>query len=134
MPPEIIEEIAENLSFETTLPLDECNAIDMYFEDAFTEVSTARIDLSSFSQVCFAVREPVERILYRNIQLECSEWEGFEGPSLAGSLRLFLRTLDQRPQLGRLVRSAALDWIARSGRQSPTEEDLVLFMRHCSNL
>jgi hypothetical protein len=137
LPPEVIEEIAESLSFGTTVHLDGCNPVDMYFEDAFTDVSAARLDLSSFSQVCFAVREPVERILYRNIQLDFSGWTGFgtnHSPSLAGCLRLFLRTLDERPQLGRFVRSAALDWNSRSRMLDPIEEGLVIFMKHCSNL
>jgi len=134
LPLEIIEEIAEQLSFGTT---PYCNPVDMYFEDGFTDVSTTRFDLSSFSKVCFAVREPVERILYRNVQLDFSGWTGFEqsqSPSMAGSLRLFLRTLDERPQLGWFVRSATLDCVFRSMMQNLVEEGLVHFMKHCSNL
>lgn len=84
----------------------------------------------------------MERILYRDVQLDCTGWKGRKHPKWpAGCLRLLLRTLEDRPELGRYISSAAVDY-QLSTEPSALEQGLgdflartphlkTLFLSHC---
>lgn len=135
MPVEVIEHIAEALCVPI-YPSDEENYV--YLGDFCTDFSGTRYDLSALSQVSSSVRSPVERVLYRTIQLDLLGWDGVSVPLKAqhftgGSLRLLLNTLDKRPELGRLIRTVAIGWFDSSltaGEVGLAEQGLQKFLRY----
>ncbi|KAJ7761076.1 hypothetical protein B0H16DRAFT_1719770 [Mycena metata] len=108
LPIEIIEHIAASIR-DSKCPLMDTAAL--YISERYSDFSTARFSLSALSQASSGLRNAVERILYRNIQLDFTGWKGRKHTAFpAGSLRLLLRTLKERPQLGRYIYVAALDY------------------------
>ncbi|KAJ7091906.1 hypothetical protein B0H15DRAFT_834512 [Mycena belliarum] len=131
LPLEIIEHIAMSLRDQRP-PLD---AAALYISEKYSDFSEARFSLSALSQVCSSVRHATERILYRNIQLDFTGWKGRKHTGWpAGSLRLLLRTLQQRPELGRYIYIAALDFQLSSTDSEVSEKALEEFLLRAPNL
>ncbi|KAJ7162032.1 hypothetical protein C8R46DRAFT_1222169 [Mycena filopes] len=109
LPIEIIEHIATSIR-DPKCPLLMDTAA-LYISDKYSDFSEARFSLSALSQACSGLRNAVERVLYRNIQLDFTGWKGRKHTGYpAGSLRLLLRTLNERPELGKYIYIAALDY------------------------
>ncbi|KAJ7045980.1 hypothetical protein C8F04DRAFT_1388514 [Mycena alexandri] len=109
LPLEIIEHIATSIRDPKCHLLMDTAAL--YISDKYSDFSAARFSLSALSQTCSGLRNAVERILYRNIQLDFTGWKGRKHTGFpAGSLRLLLRTLKERPELGKYILIAALDY------------------------
>lgn len=106
LPIEILELIASSL--HDPLPIE---AAARFIDERYSDFCVARFWLSGFSKVCSSVRKTVERVLYREVQLDFTGWKGRKHPIWrAGSLRLLLRTFEERPELGRFVHGASLDY------------------------
>ncbi|KAJ7282801.1 hypothetical protein C8J57DRAFT_51816 [Mycena rebaudengoi] len=132
LPVEIIEHIAVSLRDPKCIPLMDTAAL--YISEKYSDFSEARFSLSALSQVCSALRHGVERILYRNVQLDFTGWKGRKHPRWpAGSLRLLLRTLEARPELGRYIYTAALDY-QLSTESEALEQGLEDFLAQTPNL
>ncbi|KAJ7058046.1 hypothetical protein C8F01DRAFT_1149292 [Mycena amicta] len=109
LPPEIIEHIAVSLREPRCLRLVDMAAL--YISDRYSDFSDARFHLSALNKTCWQLRLATQRILYRNIQLDVTGWKGRKHTAWpAASLRLLLRTLDERPDLARYIHVAALDF------------------------
>lgn len=107
LPVEILEHIAACLRE----PLPVLDAAARFIDERYSDFCTARFWLSAFSKVCSSVRKTVERILYREVQLDFTGWKGRKHPTWrSGSLRLLLRTIEERLELGRFVHGASLDY------------------------
>ncbi|KAJ7782317.1 hypothetical protein DFH07DRAFT_790133 [Mycena maculata] len=131
LPLEIIEHIAVSLR-DPKSPLDEAA---LYISDKYSDFSEARFHLSALSKVSSGVRNAVERILYRNIQLDFTGWKGRKHTGWpAGSLRLLLRTITERPELGRYIYTAALDYQIGSTNCEVLEAGLEQFLARTPNL
>ncbi|KAJ6594402.1 hypothetical protein B0H19DRAFT_1095355 [Mycena capillaripes] len=132
LPLEIIENIAEKIR-DSKYPLV-MDAAALYISEKYHDFSEARFALSALSKVCFELRHAVERILYRNIQLDFTGWKGRKHTGWpAGSLRLLLRTLEERPELGRFIHIAALDY-QLSTESEALENGLEEFLARTPNL
>ncbi|KAJ7165062.1 hypothetical protein C8R46DRAFT_1098081 [Mycena filopes] len=115
LPEEIIENIAECLRYPIYPAFE---ATEAFLVEGHSGFSTIRFYLSAFSKVSRSIRLAVERLLYRDIHLDITGWtrhiQSFETEKHpiwpAGCLRLLLRTLDERPELARFVRSVTLRW------------------------
>jgi hypothetical protein len=107
LPPEILEHIASCLRD----PLPVLEAAARFIDERYSDFCIARFWLSALSKVCSSVRRAAERVLYRDVQLDFTGWKGRKHPTWrAGSLRLLLRTIEERPELGRYVHGASLDY------------------------
>ncbi|KAJ6494930.1 hypothetical protein DFH09DRAFT_1376615 [Mycena vulgaris] len=130
LPLEIIEHIAVSLRE----PKDLMDTAALYISEKYSDFSEARFSLSALSQVSSGLRHAVERILYRNIQLDFTGWKGRKHTGWpAGSLRLLLRTLEERPELGRYIYTAALDY-QLSTESAALEKGLEEFLVRAPNL
>lgn len=130
LPIEILEHIAASLRE----PAPVLEAASRYIDDRYSDFSQARFTLSAFSKVSSSLRKAVERILYRDVQLDFTGWKGRKHTKWpAGSLRLLLRTLEERPDLGRFIYAAALDY-QLSTESSALEDGLELFLELTPNL
>jgi hypothetical protein len=130
LPIEILEHIAGSL--RDSLPVLEAAA--RFIDERYSDFCTARFWLSAFSRVCSSVRKTVERILYRDVQLDFTGWKGRKHPTWrAGSLRLLLRTIEERPELGRFVHGASLDYQLCS-EPGPLDSGLKRFLTLTPNL
>ncbi|KAJ7446904.1 hypothetical protein B0H11DRAFT_2083753 [Mycena galericulata] len=133
LPVEIIEHIAVSLREPKCHSLMDTAAL--YISYKYSDFSEARFHLSALSQVCSALRNAVERILYRNIQLDFTGWKGRKHTGWpAGSLRLLLRTLEARPELGRYIYTAALDYQIGSTDSEVLERGLEEFLKRAPKL
>ncbi|KAF7357793.1 BZ3500-MvSof-1268-A1-R1-Chr3-1g06135 protein [Mycena venus] len=133
LPLEIIENIADKIR-DPKCPLL-MDAAAFYISDKYSDFSEARFSLSALSKVCSELRCAVERILYRNIQLDFTGWKGRKHTGWpAGSLRLLLRTLGERPELGRYIHIAALDFQLSSTDSEVLEKGLEEFLMRTPNL
>ncbi|KAJ6625767.1 hypothetical protein B0H10DRAFT_2000564 [Mycena sp. CBHHK59/15] len=132
LPVEIIEHITVSLRGpKSSLMMD---SAALYISEKYSEFSQARFSLSALSRVCSVLRNVVERILYRNVQLDFTGWKGRKHPRWpAGSLRLLLRTLEGRPELGRYIHTAALDY-QLSTKSEALEKGLEDFLAQTPNL
>ncbi|KAJ6507125.1 hypothetical protein C8R47DRAFT_1100418 [Mycena vitilis] len=127
LPLEIIEYIAEKIGDPKCPQL--MDAAAFYISEKYSDFSEARFALSALSQVSVDLRHAVERILYRNIQLDFTGWKGRKHTGWpAGSLRLLLRTLEERPELGRFIHVAALDYQLSSTDSEALEQGLEEFL------
>nr|GAT60450.1 predicted protein [Mycena chlorophos] len=109
LPLEIIEHIA--LSLREPRCLNQMDEAALYISDRYHAFSEARHPLSALTRTCWTLRNALERILYRNIQLDMTGWKGRKHTGWpAGSLRLLLRTLEARPDLARFIHVAAIDY------------------------
>ncbi|KAJ7933752.1 hypothetical protein B0H13DRAFT_2306177 [Mycena leptocephala] len=132
LPLEIIENIAEKIR-DPKCPLLMDTAA-FYISEKYSDFSGARHSLSALSKVSFDLRCAVERVLYRNIQLDFTGWKGRKHTGWpAGSLRLLLRTLEERPELGRYIHVAALDY-QLSTESEELEMGLEEFLKRTPNL
>jgi hypothetical protein len=105
-----------------------------FIDERYSDFCTARFWLSAFSKVCSSVRKTVERILYRDVQLDFTGWKGRKHPIWrSGSLRLLLRTIEERPELGRFVHGASLDYQLCS-EPGPLDLGLKQFLTLTPNL
>ena len=87
------------------------DAAARFIDERYSNFSTTRFHLSAFSKVSSCIRRTVERVLYRDVQLDFTGWKGRKHPKWpAGSLRLLLFTLEERPELARYVHGASLDY------------------------
>ncbi|KAJ6588556.1 hypothetical protein B0H19DRAFT_1248198 [Mycena capillaripes] len=155
LPEEIVEYVAECIRYpiyprpeateaflsegrsgcETFVPLD------LDIPPTSARFSAARFSLSSFSKTCKAIRINVERLLYRDIHVDIIGWtrhiESFgtqKHPIYpAGCLRLLLRTLEERPDLRRFVRSVAIRW-SDFALSAATVQKQLGFLRLCPGL
>lgn len=76
----------------------------------------------------------MERILYRDVQVDFTGWKGRKHTKWpAGNLKLLLRTLEERPELGRYVHAAALDY-PLSSKSGEVEKGLETFLGLTPNL
>ncbi|KAK7019937.1 Yae1-N domain-containing protein, partial [Favolaschia claudopus] len=115
LPEEIIEYIAECMRYPIYPHFE---ATEVFLNEGRTGFSAVRFSLSSFSQVCKAIRPTAERLLYRDIHLDIAGWtnhiHSFDTRKHlmwpAGCLRLLLRTLETRADLLRFVRTVAVRW------------------------
>ncbi|KAJ7873891.1 hypothetical protein B0H14DRAFT_124766 [Mycena olivaceomarginata] len=131
LPLEIIENIAEQI--RDPKPLMDTAAL--YISDKKSDFSEARFALSALSKTCSELRCAVERVLYRNIQLDFTGWKGRKHTGWpAGSLRLLLRTLEERPELGRFIYVTALDFQLSSTDSEALEKGLEEFLMRTPNL
>ncbi|KAJ7701839.1 hypothetical protein B0H17DRAFT_1044898 [Mycena rosella] len=138
LPEEVVEYIAECMRYPIHPRLE---ATEAFLNEGRTRFSVARFSLSSFSQVCASIRPTVERLLYRDIHLDSIGWtshvQSYDTQKHpiwpAGCLRLFLRTLEERPELGRFVRSVNLRW--SEYQLSPrTIQEQLRFLGMCPGL
>jgi hypothetical protein len=132
----------------------------MFYRRDCSSFDSTRQDLNSLSQVCSFVRTPVEREMYRDIHLNFGGWsilmtqdmcdsdedasDPFDGIPIGdrkpASLPLLLNTLDQRPDLGGLIRCVILEWwggnIYSTSRNVFTvmEQAVSRLLCHCSCL
>ncbi|KAJ7602346.1 hypothetical protein DFH06DRAFT_1152837 [Mycena polygramma] len=135
LPVEIIEHITEKIYSRTFPTLNIMDVAADYVANKFSDFSEGRFNLSALSRTCSRLRYVVERILYRNIQLDFTGWKGRKHTRWpAGSLRLFLRTLKKRPELGRFVRIAFLDFQLSSDDPRPLEFGLEKFLNFTPKL
>ncbi|KAG6863838.1 hypothetical protein C0993_010172, partial [Termitomyces sp. T159_Od127] len=130
LPVEIIEYIAACLR----RPIPVLDAASRYIDDRYSDFADTRFSLSAYSKTCAKLRPIVERVLYRDVLLDFTGWKGRKHTQWpAASLSLLLRTLRKRPQLGRHVRGAALDY--QLSTESQTLEDaLEEFLEFTPNL
>ncbi|KAJ7121285.1 hypothetical protein C8R43DRAFT_76355 [Mycena crocata] len=132
LPLEIIEHIAVSLRDPKSTSLMDTAA--MYISEKSSDFSEARFSLSALSQVSSVLRCAVERILYRHVQLDFTGWKGRKHTGWpAGSLKLLLRTLDERPELQRYIYTAALDY-QLSTESEALEKGLEDFLLRAPNL
>ncbi|RDB24226.1 hypothetical protein Hypma_008591 [Hypsizygus marmoreus] len=130
LPTEILEHIAASLRD----PIPALEAASRYIDDRYSEFSQARFELSAFSKVCKPLRRIVERILYRDVQVDFTGWKGRKHTKWpAGSLKLLLRTLNTRPELGHFIYAAALDFQLLSDSKE-LERGLERFLLFAPNL
>ncbi|KAG6820475.1 hypothetical protein H0H93_016771 [Arthromyces matolae] len=130
LPTEIIEQIATCLRY----PLPVLDAASRYIDDRYSDFADARFALSAYSKTCSTIRPIVERVLYRDIQLDFTGWKGRKHTQWpAASLYLLLPTLKTRPQLGKLIRTAALDY-QLSTESNALEDALEDFLELTPNL
>ncbi|KAF8061693.1 hypothetical protein FPV67DRAFT_292316 [Lyophyllum atratum] len=130
LPMEILELIAASLRAQVPV----LEAASRYIDDRYSDFSHARFALSAFSKVCSTLRGLVERILYRDVQLDFTGWKGRKHTKWpAASLRLLLRTLGTRPELGQFIHGAALDYHL-SSESKVLEEGLEKFLHLTPNL
>ncbi|KAJ7120967.1 hypothetical protein C8R44DRAFT_787085 [Mycena epipterygia] len=138
LPEEVVEYIAECMRYPIHPRFE---ATEAFLTEGRTRFSAARFSLSAFSQVCASIRFTVERTLYRDIHLSITGWT-FHIPTPdtqkhpifpAGCLRLLLRTLEERPELGRFVRSVDLRWCEYQLAPSTIQEQLG-FLALCPGL
>ncbi|KAJ7846112.1 hypothetical protein B0H14DRAFT_2773520 [Mycena olivaceomarginata] len=139
LPEEIIEYITECMRYPIYPRFE---ATDVFLTEGRTGFSDVRFSLSSFSKVCKFIRSAVERLLYRDIHLDIVSWtRHVVGTSdtqkhpmwPAACLHLLLRTLEERPDLRRFVRSVALRWSLWPQSTSKIEQQLE-FLRLCPGL
>ncbi|KAK7005918.1 hypothetical protein R3P38DRAFT_3326385 [Favolaschia claudopus] len=129
LPLEIIENIADKLRSPRCPQL--MDAAAFYISEKYSDFSEARFSLSALTKVCSALRCAVERELYRNVQLDFTGWKGRKHTGFpAGSLRFLLRTLRERPELGRYIQVAALDFQLSSTDSEILEKGLEEFLDH----
>ncbi|KAJ7141309.1 hypothetical protein C8R44DRAFT_866937 [Mycena epipterygia] len=132
LPLEILEHIAASIS-DQKYPVA-MDAAALYISEKYSDFSEARFSLSALSQVCSELRRAVERVLYRNISLDFTGWKGRKHTGWpAASLRLLLRTLEERPELGRYIYTAALDY-QLSTESEALEKGLEDFLIRAPNL
>ncbi|KAF7329973.1 Yae1-N domain-containing protein [Mycena kentingensis (nom. inval.)] len=130
VPEEIIETIAECLRYPI---LPQFEATERFLTEGATYFSTTRFYLSTFSQVSKQVRSVVERYLYRDIHVDMSGWTGRKHPMYpVGSLQPLLRTLEDRPELHRFVRSVGVQGLLTPALASSA--NLHRFLRRCPGL
>ncbi|KAG5653948.1 hypothetical protein H0H81_009064 [Sphagnurus paluster] len=130
LPTEIIEHIAASLRDRQPV----LEAASDYIDDRYSDFSYARFALSAFSKTCAALRSTVERVLYRDVQLDFTGWKGRKHTKWpAASLALLLRTLETRPELGRFIYAAALDY-PLSTESEALEQGLISFLAQTPNL
>ncbi|KAG6853643.1 hypothetical protein C0991_002611 [Blastosporella zonata] len=130
LPVEILEHIALCLRH----PAPVLNAASRYIDDRYSDFADARLCLSAYSKTCSTLRSVVERVLYRDIQLDFTGWKGRKHTKWpAASLKLLLRTLETRPQLGRYIHAAALDY-QLSTESKALEDGLEKFLELTPNL
>ncbi|KAJ7216484.1 hypothetical protein GGX14DRAFT_604889 [Mycena pura] len=131
LPEEIIENIVECLRYP----------VHPQFEatERFLKEGASRFYLSAFSKVCKSIRCTVERLLYRDIHVDIIGWtrhiQSYDTQKHpmwpAGCLRLLLRTMKGRPELGLFVRSIAVRW---SELSPETVLESFEFLRQCPGL
>ncbi|KAJ7507361.1 hypothetical protein B0H11DRAFT_201385 [Mycena galericulata] len=115
LPEELIEYIAECMRYPI---YPQFEATQVFLTEGHSGFSTARFSLSSFSKVCTSTRFIVERLLYRDIHVDVIGWtrhvQAYDTQKHpiwpAGCLRLLLRTLEARPELGGFVRTVYIRW------------------------
>ncbi|KAG6873291.1 hypothetical protein C0995_000726 [Termitomyces sp. Mi166 len=130
LPVEIIEHIAACLRH----PVSVLEAASRYIDDRYSDFADTRFSLSAYSKTCSKLRPIVERVLYRDIQLDFTGWKGRKHTQWpAASLYLLLRTLRKRPELGRHVHAAALDY-QLSTESKALEDGLEEFLGSTPNL
>ncbi|KAG6855996.1 hypothetical protein H0H87_008574 [Tephrocybe sp. NHM501043] len=130
LPIEILEHIATCLRHPELI----LHSASRYIDDRYSDFSDARFTLSAYSKSCSTVRSVVERILYRDVQLDFTGWKGRKHTKWpAGSLKLLLRTLKTRPQLGRYIHTAALDYQLSTDSKA-LEDGLEEFLELTPNL
>ncbi|GLB35526.1 hypothetical protein LshimejAT787_0210910 [Lyophyllum shimeji] len=130
LPTEILELIAASLRCQVPV----LEAASRYIDDRYSDFSYARFTLSAFSKACSALRSTVERVLYRDVQLDFTGWKGRKHTKWpAASLHLLLRTLDLRPELGHFIHGAALDF-QLSSESTALEQGLGKFLQLTPNL
>ncbi|KAJ6498840.1 hypothetical protein C8R45DRAFT_1210739 [Mycena sanguinolenta] len=128
LPVEILENIADKIRDPKCALLMDVAAL--YISEKYSDFSEARFALSALSKVCSKLRTIVERILYRDIQLDFTGWKGRKHTGWpAGSLRLLLRTLKERPELGRFIYIAAVDFQLGSTDSKALETGLEEFLQ-----
>ncbi|KAJ6591195.1 hypothetical protein DFH09DRAFT_1138919 [Mycena vulgaris] len=138
LPEEVIEYIAECIRYPIYPRLE---ATEAFLNEGRTRFSSTRFSLSSFSKVCTYIRFAVERLLYRDIHVDIIAWtpnvQSYDTRKHpiwpAGCLRLLLRTLDERPELGRFVRSVDLRW-SEHYLSSATIREQLQFLALCPGL
>ncbi|KAJ7173133.1 hypothetical protein C8R43DRAFT_978616 [Mycena crocata] len=138
LPEEIIEYIAECMRYPI---YPRAEAMEAFLTEGRTSFSAARFSLSSFSQVCTTIRFAVERLLYRDIHVDIVGWTDHidscdtqKHPLWpAGCLRLLSRTLEERPELGRFVRSVDLR-LSDHYLSPSTMDEQVRFLKICPGL
>ncbi|KAF7297298.1 Yae1-N domain-containing protein [Mycena indigotica] len=109
LPLEIIEHIAYSLREPKCSRLMDMAAL--YISDRYHDFSEARHPLSALTSTCWFLRSALERVLYRNIQLDLTGWKGLKHTAWpAASLKLLLQTLETRPELASYIHVAALDF------------------------
>ncbi|KAJ7617801.1 hypothetical protein FB45DRAFT_932722, partial [Roridomyces roridus] len=139
LPEEVIEQIADCMRYPI---YPSAEAAAFFLNEGRTGFSETRFALSAFSQVCTYVRPAVERLLYRDIHVDITGWtqhiRASETQKLpmfpAGSLRLLLRTLADRPELGRFVRSAYIRWCEHYRVPASMPEHLKTLLSACPKL
>ncbi|KAG6809931.1 hypothetical protein H0H92_014035, partial [Tricholoma furcatifolium] len=127
LPIEILEHVATSLR----RPVPVLEAASRYIDDRFSDFAKARFALSAYSKTCSTLRPVVERVLYRDVQLDFTRWKGRKHTKWpAGNLPLLLRTLEARPQLGRYINAAALDFqlSTKSPKSEALEDGLERFL------
>ncbi|KAH0584512.1 hypothetical protein H2248_010045 [Termitomyces sp. 'cryptogamus'] len=130
LPIEIIEYIAACMRHSVPV----LDAASRYIDDRYSDFADTRFSLSAYSKTCSKLRPIVERVLYRDIQLDFTGWKGRKHTQWpAASLDLLLRTLRKRPQLGRHVHAAALDYQLSTESQA-LEDGLEEFLKLTPNL
>ncbi|KAJ7291035.1 hypothetical protein C8J57DRAFT_1271185 [Mycena rebaudengoi] len=115
LPDDVMEYITECIRYPIYPRLE---ATEAFLTEGRTRFCHTRFSLSAFSKVCKSIRFTAERFLYRDIHVDTVGWTRHESYAEtrkhpiwpAGCLRLLLRTLEDRPELGRFVRSVDLRW------------------------